>query len=496
LEKPAASIGRPLDTAGFSSLGENMKSKNTAAYATPRPQVPHTPNQALHEVAIALILQTKQKRSEASVFEKAKQTRDEYNTRRREATEKLRPILIKIWEAFDRGESVGIFATRKAWCKDQKVTMRWCQKVIAGRQEKKANTHRSVRVDVDQQVVIRNGIYTVGLDGDGRAKLIPVVLHVPIVHVNDGQPYDVYIGRKHNRNGKSLPASIWGNHEHLPLDAFEKQVRSNPELMAELPELKGKVLGCWHRIEDYSECHGSVLLKLVAELGDDEPTPPISPVRSCADGAATCQSGWYSPEETQALFDACAKLDFVRRKVRGKEVRHAVRIFCDQQGAVRRKDALSPLSEAPDAIKKLIADLSAHSGKNVNYAAVVEYRDGDDFIAPHQHDEDRGNDATVWIVSTGAERPFVVKPVKDGTATKLLATAGSLITLSSEANDTHLHSVPKCRGCTSVRYSVNCKAIPASAAERNDETTVDPRGDVDDGSPLPVVEIHQGSRER
>jgi alkylated DNA repair dioxygenase AlkB len=440
----------------------SMKSANAAAYAIPKPQVPRTQNQALHEEAIALILQTKQKRSEASVFEKAKQTREEYNKRRTEATDKLRTVLTKIWEAFDCGESVGIFATRKAWCKDQKVTMRWCQKVIAGPQSKKANTHESVRVDVGQQVIFRDGIYTVGLDGDGKAAFIPVALHVPIVHVNDDQPYDLYIGRKHNRNGKSIPASIWGNHDRLPLHEFEKQVRSNPELMAKLPELKGKVLGCWHRIEDYSDCHGSVLLKLVAELGDDQPTP-IPAVKSYADGAVTVQTNFYNEEEVKALFDGCAKVNFVRRKYRGKESRHAVRIFCNiSDERIRRKDALSLLSEAPDAVKKLVADLSTHSGKNVNYAAVVEYRDGDDYIAPHQHDEDRGNDATVWIVSTGAERPFVVKPVNGDAATKFLATQGSLITLSSESNETHLHSVPKCKGCTGVRYSVNCKALPIS----------------------------------
>ncbi len=448
-----------------------MKSNNSDAYLNPKPQVPRTQNQTLHEEAIALILQTKQKRSEASVFEKAKQTREEYNKRRTEATDKLRTVLAKIWEAFDCGESVGIFATRKAWCKDQKVTMRWCQKVIAGPQSKKANTHKSVRVDVDQQVIFRDGIYTVGLDGDGKAAFIPVALHVPIVHVND-QPYDLYIGRKHNRNGKSIPASIWGNHDHLPLHEFEKQVRSNPELMAKLPELKGKVLGCWHRIEDYSECHGSVLLKLVAELGDDQPPPPIPAAKTYADGAVTVQVNFYNEEEVKALFDDCAKLNFVRGRVRGKERRHAVRIFCDVGAAVRRKEAQFPLSAAPDAVKKLLADLSKHSGKNVNYAAVVEYRDGEDYIAPHQHDEDRGNDATVWIVSTGAERPFVVKPVHGGATAKFLATQGSLITLSSEANETHLHSVPKCRECTGVRYSVNCKALPISISNPEVRETV------------------------
>jgi hypothetical protein len=36
-----------------------MKSNNNDAYLNPKPQVPRTQNQALHEEAIALILQTK-----------------------------------------------------------------------------------------------------------------------------------------------------------------------------------------------------------------------------------------------------------------------------------------------------------------------------------------------------------------------------------------------------------------------------------------------------
>jgi len=283
-------------------------------------------------------------------------------------------------------------------------------------------------------------------------------VHNGVIMLDGRKPYDIYIGRQVDRNGQYFEASIWGNHKHLPLNEYENHVRNNKCLMAMLPTLKGKVLGCWHWPNELDNCHGTVLLKLLGELDGTTFNPAPS-------GPVTFVENFYIPEETQALFDACASLNFVRRKVRGKEVRHAVRIFCDIEQAVRRKDALSPLSDAPDAIKKLLADLSTHSGKNVNYAAVVEYRDGEDYIAPHQHNEDRGNDATVWIVSTGAERPFVVKTVKGGTATKFLATQGSLITLSSEANETHLHSVPECKGCTGVRYSVNCNAIPFNDSE-------------------------------
>lgn len=80
-------------------------------------------------------------------------------------------------------------------------------------------------------------------------------------------PYDVYIGRP----------SIWGNpFSHLDntlakfkvasreeaILQYEKWIRSQPELMAKIPELKNKILGCWCFP---LRCHGEVLLKLIDE---------------------------------------------------------------------------------------------------------------------------------------------------------------------------------------------------------------------------------------
>lgn len=70
-------------------------------------------------------------------------------------------------------------------------------------------------------------------------------------------PHDVYIGRP----------SKWGNPFVIGKDGdraevvrmYEAWVRSRPELMAALPELKGKVLGCWCAPQ---ACHGDVLARL------------------------------------------------------------------------------------------------------------------------------------------------------------------------------------------------------------------------------------------
>ena len=43
---------------------------------------------------------------------------------------------------------------------------------------------------------------------------------------------------------------------------FEEWIRTRPDLMAALPELRGKVLGCWC---DPHPCHGHVLVRLANE---------------------------------------------------------------------------------------------------------------------------------------------------------------------------------------------------------------------------------------
>lgn len=75
------------------------------------------------------------------------------------------------------------------------------------------------------------------------------------------EPYDVYIGRP----------SKWGNPFRIGRDGTRAQVlakyrtwiRTQPDLLAALPELRGKILGCW--CAPFNLCHGDILVEL---LGD------------------------------------------------------------------------------------------------------------------------------------------------------------------------------------------------------------------------------------
>src|SRR5579863_1447949 len=69
------------------------------------------------------------------------------------------------------------------------------------------------------------------------------------------QDCDVYIGRAMYQGGWRLAASKWANPFRLKsedprarqkcLQDYETHVRDDAKLMAALPELRGKRLGCW-----------------------------------------------------------------------------------------------------------------------------------------------------------------------------------------------------------------------------------------------------------
>lgn len=70
-------------------------------------------NDELHKQAVDLLERLKATRAES----RAKSTLKNYNTRRKEAAAAVRPVLTALWEAFERGETVGGCKGRKEWCK-------------------------------------------------------------------------------------------------------------------------------------------------------------------------------------------------------------------------------------------------------------------------------------------------------------------------------------------------------------------------------------------
>lgn len=75
------------------------------------------------------------------------------------------------------------------------------------------------------------------------------------------KPYDVYIGRP-SKCGNPFKLHPGGDRDAV-IGQYERWVRTQPDLMASLHELRGKTLGCWCAPK---LCHGDVLARLADEV--------------------------------------------------------------------------------------------------------------------------------------------------------------------------------------------------------------------------------------
>jgi hypothetical protein len=93
------------------------------------------------------------------------------------------------------------------------------------------------------------------------------------------QGCDVYIGRRLAMGGWRLPASKWANPFSVKdsgsagqaVRRYDEYVRvgAGKYLLADLEELRGKVLGCWCKKKPEDPCHGDVLVQLLREKAGD-----------------------------------------------------------------------------------------------------------------------------------------------------------------------------------------------------------------------------------
>ena len=76
------------------------------------------------------------------------------------------------------------------------------------------------------------------------------------------EPCDVRIDRR-TKWGNPFVIGVHGSREEV-IEKYRQYILSRPDLLAALPELKSKRLGCWCAP---LPCHGDVLLQLLEETG-------------------------------------------------------------------------------------------------------------------------------------------------------------------------------------------------------------------------------------
>jgi hypothetical protein len=84
----------------------------------------------------------------------------------------------------------------------------------------------------------------------------------------------VYIGRNMAHYVPGAVQSKWANPFPVKkygregcLEEYRKYILASPELLEDLPSLKGKTLGCWCHPE---ACHGDILIELINQLEETD----------------------------------------------------------------------------------------------------------------------------------------------------------------------------------------------------------------------------------
>jgi len=128
-------------------------------------------------------------------------------------------------------------------------------------------------------------------------------LETRVGHVSKDQ-YDVYVGRgspwgnPYVRRGKARQSAYDVQEVEDPVAAYEAYLKTRPDLLRLLPELRGKILGCWcyklgERLPSPERCHAQVLARLADGRPAEAPQRPVetSLCESEGCGLPSCTTG-------------------------------------------------------------------------------------------------------------------------------------------------------------------------------------------------------------
>jgi hypothetical protein len=355
-----------------------------------------------------------------------------------------------------------------------------------------------------------------------RAKTTPTVWDC---HAGKDCPSDaIYVGcRVRDRKGGVIrEGSIFGNGSN-PLVSHRGALKSESEFRAyaleklkdpvfrqQAQQLKGKDLLCWCAQEGKRRaefCHARVWLELINNSNEESTRAELTTERRQDFDWGSYDPPYLSKEEADALLEMAKPQPRYRPVI--KRSGYPLRRCAGPCWSVRDRDeedsvGMVPLTEAPPEIISLQRKLSDLAGKEVNYFSLQVYENEKDHIGFHQHREDKCRDARVYIISLGERRSFCVHKlcpecllcdncnrrrchpdgppcsnrakckaakkhrktcaVRKSTRTVLLPAHGSLIALTSEANDWYEHAVLDDKEPKALRISINTKCIPAEDA--------------------------------
>lgn len=137
----------------------------------------------------------------------------------------------------------------------------------------------------------------------------------------------------------------------------------------------------------------------------------------------------------------------------------------DEPRLSRWYSAREPLPEP--GLDSFRAAVARHYRHRFGALALNYYRDGNDSVAPHTDREMRHIDDTiVAILTLGAERPFLLRPVGGGRSIDLRPASGDLMVMGGTCQETWEHGVPKVGRGAGARISASIRWARRGGYER------------------------------
>lgn len=137
--------------------------------------------------------------------------------------------------------------------------------------------------------------------------------------------------------------------------------------------------------------------------------------------------------------------------------RHLQRSMYDRVVDVPRLVANHDLQDAALAgsLRAALAAVVAVAPAPYTRVGLNLYRDGADSVAPHgDRDDDLVPGQPIAIVSLGAPRTMLIRPLGGGDTQQLVLEPGSILVMSHASQRTHTHAIPKTAQACSPRISL------------------------------------------
>ena len=120
------------------------------------------------------------------------------------------------------------------------------------------------------------------------------------------------------------------------------------------------------------------------------------------------------------------------------------------------------ISDAPQPVLHYLADvLSTRYEQRYHRLWMNHYRDHNDGTGWHaDRPADKQAESVIPVLSLGATRRFLIRPVSGGASTTIVARDGDLVVMGGRCQRDYQHSVPKFARFTGPRVSLNFSSVP------------------------------------